>query len=72
MEDMTDREQLIHELEIAPDELVQSVLGFLNQVKTARPLHPLSKFVGILNDAEATALKDSIAAEFRQVDRNEW
>ncbi len=69
---MTDREQLIHELEQAPDDLVQTVLDFLHRAKATRKAHPLAKFAGILSDAEAEELKRAIATECRQVDLNEW
>jgi hypothetical protein len=34
--------------------------------------HPLAKFAGILSDSEAGELQQVIAAEFEQVDTNEW
>jgi hypothetical protein len=69
---MTNREQLIQELEQSPDDLVQIVLDFLHRAKATRKTHPLAKFAGILSDAEAEALKQSIATDCRQVDVNEW
>lgn len=69
---MTNREQLIQELEQAPDDLVQIVLDFLHRVKATRENHPLEKFAGILSDSEAEDIQRTIAAEFRQVDLNEW
>jgi hypothetical protein len=69
---MTNREQLIHELEQAPDELVLIVLDFLHRVKAIRKNHPLAKFAGILSDSEAEELQQSIKSECRQVDSNEW
>jgi hypothetical protein len=69
---MTNREQLIQELEQAPDDLVQTVLDFLHRVKAIRENHPLAKFAGILSDAEAEELQRAIAADCRQVDLNEW
>jgi hypothetical protein len=50
---MTNREQLIQELEQAPDDVVQAVLDFLHRVKATRQNNPLAKFVGILSDSEA-------------------
>ena len=50
---MTNREQLIQELEQAPDDLVQTMLDFLHRVKAIRKSHPLAKFAGILSDSEA-------------------
>ncbi|MGI0491333.1 hypothetical protein ACN4EG_05940 [Alkalinema pantanalense CENA528] len=47
---MTNREQLIQELEQAPDDLVQAVLDFLHRAKAIRRNHPLAKFAGILGD----------------------
>jgi hypothetical protein len=70
-ERMTNREQLLQELEQAPDELVETVLDFLHRAKATRKTHPLEKFVGILNDTEAADLKQAIAGG-RQVDANEW
>ncbi|MEB3180348.1 MAG: element excision factor XisI family protein [Nostocaceae cyanobacterium] len=64
---MTTREQLIQELEEAPDDLVQAVLDFLHRAKAARTDHPLAKFAGILSDEEAQELKRAIA-DCRQVD----
>jgi hypothetical protein len=69
---MTNREQLIQELEQAPDDLVQTVLDFLHRVKAIRKNHPLAKFAGILSDSEAEELQQAITAECRQVDLNEW
>ncbi len=69
---MTNREQLIQELEQASDDLVQTVLDFLHRVKATRKKHPLAKFVGILSDSEAEELQQAIAIECRQVDLNEW
>jgi len=69
---MTNREQLIQELEQAPDELVQTVLDFVRRVKATREKHPLAKFAGILSDSEAEELQLAITKECRQVDLNEW
>lgn len=69
---MTNREQLIQELEQAPDGLVEVMLDFLHRVKATRQTHPLAKFAGILSDTEAAELQQSIASECRQVDMNEW
>ncbi|BAZ30774.1 hypothetical protein NIES4074_32360 [Cylindrospermum sp. NIES-4074] len=69
---MTNREELIQELEQAPDDVVQTLLDFLHRVKATRKAHPLAKFAGILSDAEAAELKQSIATECRRVDANEW
>ena len=68
---MTNREQLIQELEKTPDDIVQLLLDFLHRVQATGKDHPLAKFAGILSDAEAAELKQSIA-ECRQVDKNEW
>ena len=69
---MTDREQLIQELEQAPDELIQIMLNFLQRIKATRATYPLAKFAGILSDEEAAELQRVIATECRQVDVNEW
>lgn len=69
---MTNREQLIQELEQAPEDLVQTVLDFLYRVKATRKKHPLEKFAGILSDSEAEELQQAIARECRQVDVNDW
>jgi hypothetical protein len=69
---MTNREQLIQELEQAPDDLVQTMLDFLHRVKAVRQKHPLAKFAGILNDSEAEELQRAVATECRQVDLNDW
>lgn len=69
---MSDREQLIQELSQAPDDLVQAVLKFLHEAKESRINHPLAKFAGILSDAEAEELQESIKKECRQVNLNEW
>jgi hypothetical protein len=68
---MTNREQLIQEIEETPDDIVQLLLDYLHRVKATRKDHPLAKFAGILSDAEAAEIKQSIA-ECRQVDKNEW
>ncbi|MBW4572276.1 MAG: hypothetical protein KME31_31090 [Tolypothrix carrinoi HA7290-LM1] len=69
---MTNREELIQELEQAPDDIVELVLDFFHRVKATRKIHPLAKFAGILSDREAEELKGAIATECRQVDVNEW
>jgi hypothetical protein len=69
---MTNREQLIQELEQAPDDLVQAVLDFLHRVKATRRNHPLAKFAGILSDSEAEELQRTVTADCRQIDLNEW
>uniref|UniRef100_B8HUZ7 DUF2281 domain-containing protein n=1 Tax=Cyanothece sp. (strain PCC 7425 / ATCC 29141) TaxID=395961 RepID=B8HUZ7_CYAP4 len=69
---MTNREQLIQELEQCPDELVQTVLDFLHRVKATRKEHSLARFAGILSDAEAEELQRVIAKDCRQVDIDEW
>lgn len=69
---MTNREQLIQELEQAPDDVVQVILDFFHRVKAMRKPHPLAKFSGILSDSEAEDLQRTIAADCRQVDLDEW
>ncbi|BAZ27483.1 hypothetical protein NIES4073_84060 [Kalymmatonema gypsitolerans NIES-4073] len=69
---MTNREELIQEIEQAPDDIVELVLDFFHRVKATRKTHPLAKFAGILSDREAEELKEAIATECRQVDVNEW
>lgn len=69
---MTKREQLIQELEQAPDDLIQTVLDFLHRTKAVRGNHPLAEFAGILSDSEAEELQQAITAACRQVDLNEW
>lgn len=69
---MTNREQLIQELEQAPDDLVESVLAFLHRAKATRQENPLAKFAGILSDSEAEELQKTITAGCRQVDLDEW
>ena len=69
---MTNREQLIQELEQAPDDLIQAMIDFLHRVKAIRRNHPLAKFAGILSDSEAEELQRTITTECRQVDLNEW
>ncbi len=69
---MTNREQLIQEIEQAPDDLVQTLLDFFHRAKAIREQHPLAKFAGILSDAEAEELQQAIRKECRQVDLNEW
>ncbi|MDX2273706.1 MAG: hypothetical protein NW237_17390 [Cyanobacteriota bacterium] len=69
---MNNREQLIQELEQAPDDLVEILLDYLHRIKATRKHHPLAKFAGILSDSEAEELQQIITQEFRQVDLNEW
>ena len=63
---------MIHELEQAPDELVQTMLDFLHRIKATRKSHPLAKFIGILSNSEAEELQQAIAKDCRQIDLNEW
>lgn len=58
---MTNREQLIHELEQVPDELVQTRRDFLHRIKATRKSHSLAKFAGILSDSEAEEIQKAIA-----------
>ncbi|MDB9516497.1 hypothetical protein PN466_05955 [Roseofilum reptotaenium CS-1145] len=69
---MNKRQQLIEELEQAPDDVVQKVLEFLHQIQVSKKEHPLAKFVGILSDAEAEEMQQAIRQNCRQVDGNEW
>ncbi len=69
---MTNREQLIQELEHAPEDIVQMVLDFLHRVKATHKQYPLARFAGILSDSESQELQQAITAECRQVDLNEW
>ncbi|MGB5634144.1 MAG: hypothetical protein WBM44_10500 [Waterburya sp.] len=69
---MTNREQLIQELEQVPEDLVETVLDFLHRVKATRKKDPLAKFAGIFSDSEAEELQQAITTECRQVDVNEW
>lgn len=69
---MTSREQLIQELEQIPDDLVQTVLDYLHRIKATRKKPSLAKFAGILSDSEAEELQQTIAANCRQVDLDEW
>lgn len=71
LQSMTNREQLIQELEQASDELVQVVLDFLHRVKATHENHPLAKFAGILTDSEAEELQQTIITDCRQVDLDE-
>lgn len=68
---MTNREQLIQELEQAPDDLVLIMLDFLHRVKAIRKNHPLAKFAGILSDTEAEELQQTLKLEFRQEESNQ-
>ncbi len=61
---MTQREQLIQEIEQAPDDLMTVLLETLYRLKTERE-HPLSKFAGILSDAEAQNLQAVIRQDCR-------
>ena len=66
---MTNREQLIQELEQAPEDIVETVLDFLHRVKATRQKRPLAKFVGILSDLEAEELQQAITTECRQIEK---
>ncbi len=69
---MNHRQQLIQELEQAPDDLIETVLDFLHRVQATGNSHSLAKFSGILSDSEAKELQQAIKTECRQVDVNEW
>ncbi|MEB3231710.1 MAG: hypothetical protein VKJ64_11930 [Leptolyngbyaceae bacterium] len=69
---MTNREQLIQELETVPDELIEVLLDFLRRAKATGKNHPLAKFAGILTNSEATELQQLITRDCRQVDQDEW
>lgn len=68
---MTNREQLIQELEKAPDDVVATMLDFLHRMQSTQQPHPLAKFAGIISDEEAEEMQRLIASE-RKVDMNEW
>lgn len=68
---MTNREQLLREIEQASDDTVKAMLDYLHSLKEVRH-HPFAKFVGILSDSEAEELQKTIKADCRQVDLNEW
>ncbi|MDZ8055337.1 MAG: DUF6364 family protein [Aulosira sp. ZfuVER01] len=52
------------------------ISNFLRQLPEsdliAQNEHALAKFAGILSDSEARELQQAIAAEFDQIDTNEW
>ncbi|MFN6474270.1 MAG: DUF6364 family protein [Nostoc sp. SerVER01] len=52
------------------------ISNFLRQLPELETIpqdeHPLAKFAGILSDSEAKELQQAIAAEFEQIDTNEW
>ena len=60
---MTNREQLIQELEKSSEETIEIVLEFVYRLKAPHPAHPLAKFAGMIDDEEAEELKRIIAAE---------
>lgn len=66
---MNHRQQLIQELEQAPDDLIETVLNFLHRVQATGNSHPLAKFSGILSDSEAQELQQAIKTECRQLVR---
>ena len=69
---MTNREQLLREIERASDDVAQKMLDFLNRLQATSENHPLAKFSGILNDSEAEELQRTIKKDCRQVNINEW
>ncbi|MGA1603737.1 MAG: hypothetical protein ACO4CG_15835 [Prochlorothrix sp.] len=69
---MTTREQLILELQQVPDEVVQAVFDFLHRIQKTQQTHPLAGFAGILSDAEALELQQSIQENCRRVEIDEW
>ena len=62
---MTNREQLLREIERASDDVVQKMLDFLNRLQATSENHPLAKFPGILSDLEAEELQRTIKKECR-------
>jgi hypothetical protein len=69
---MTNREQLLQEIEQAPDDVVRAMLDYLHRLKEVHEHHPFAKFAGILSDSEAEELQQAIKADCRQVNLNEW
>ena len=74
---MTSREQLIQEIEQAPDDVVQQVLDFFNRInfkqrKVKQNAHPFDEFIGMISDEEAAEMISVIKADCRQVDLSEW
>ena len=69
---MTNREQLIQKLEKAPDDVVQKMLDFLNQMQPERNAHPLDQIIGTINDEDAAEMQRAIREDCRQVDKDEW
>ncbi len=52
--------------------LAQVLLESLRRENYPVREHPLARFAGIINDAEAIALQEVIKTEFVQVDEREW
>lgn len=69
---MTNREQLIAELQEIPDEVITQLLEYLHRLRSPQQNSPFMKFAGILNDVEAEEITQSIKADCRQVDLDEW
>lgn len=70
---MTNREQLIQELEQAPDNIVQQMLEFFNQInfsqrQTQGNIRPFEEFIGMTSDEEAAEMINAINEDCRQVD----
>ncbi|MDS3859956.1 hypothetical protein RIF25_03950 [Thermosynechococcaceae cyanobacterium BACA0444] len=69
---MTQREQLLQEIEATSDEQIQIVLDFIHQLKLKSPKKSLAEFAGILSDSEAQEMLKIIKSDCRQVDPSEW
>ena len=69
---MTNRELLIQKLEVAPDDIVQKMLNFLNQMQPDRNIHPLDQIIGTISDEDAAEMQRVIREDCRQVDKDEW
>lgn len=74
---MINREQLIQEIKQAPDDVVQQILDFFNQInsnrkKVKRSPHPFDEFIGMISDEEAAEMISAIKSDCRQIDPGEW
>lgn len=65
---MTNREQLLLELQETPDILIEQLLEYLHQLKAQENKSPFAQFIGILSDEEAQDIQTSIRENCRQLD----
>jgi hypothetical protein len=70
------REKVTHQLEMLPDDAIESVLQFITSLEHQKiqgiPGSKLMKFAGIINTEDAELMLQAVEQDCRRVDIDEW